>query len=135
MEYHHLSAEELQSQIQQTKQKEAQLKQALSERREVEKLGLAQEIRHMIEERGHDLEEIAEQLLPRRLRGAVLKKPRKFGSGRYTRYVDPDNPDHVYVRGVLPSWMKDKMAALGLDPNNKEDRDFFKANHMQVFPG
>ena len=52
MEYQHLSAEQLQSQIQQTKQQEVQLKQALNERWEAEKLELVQEIRQMIEERG-----------------------------------------------------------------------------------
>lgn len=132
MEYQHLSAEELQSQIQQTKQKEAQLKQALNERWEAEKLELAQEIRAIITERGHDVEEIADQLTPRRRRGAGTKKSGKSGSGRYTSYVDPDNPNHVYSRGVLPGWMKEKMAALGLDPNNKDDRSSFKLHHLRA---
>lgn len=132
MEYQHLSADELQSQIQQTLQKEAELKQALSERWETEKLELAQEIRHLIGERGHDLDEIIHQITPRRRRGLGGKKMRRSGSGRYTRYVDPDNPDNVYVRGVIPGWMKEKMVTLGLDPNNREDRDFFKTNHLQT---
>ena len=84
---------------------------------------------------GHDLEEITGQLLPRRRRAAGINKTRKSGSGDYIRYIDPDNPNNVYVRGVLPGWMKEKMTALGLDPSNREDREFFKANHLRVFPG
>lgn len=131
MEYQHLSAEELQSQIQQTRQKEAQLKQALSERWEAEKLELAQEILAMIKERGHEIDDILDQLTPRRRRGAAAKKTGKSGSGRYTSYVDPDNPNNVYSRGVLPGWMKEKMAALGLDPSDKDDRYSFKTNHLR----
>nr|WP_207191031.1 H-NS histone family protein [Halochromatium salexigens] len=121
----------MQSQIQQTKQKEAQLKQALNERWEAEKLELVQEIHAMINERGHDVDEIADQLTPRRRRGAGIKKTGKSGSGRYTLYVDPDNPNNVYSRGVLPAWMKQKMLALGLDPSDKDDRYSFKINHLR----
>ena len=129
MEYQNLSAEELKNQIEQTKQREAELQRALDHRWQAEKTELAQEIRGMIEDRGYDVEEIMNHVLPRRRRGPGAKKG---SSGNYTRYVDPENPDHVYTRGVLPRWMKEKMAAVGLDPSSKEDRETFKANHLQA---
>lgn len=130
MEYQHLSAEELKNQIEQTKQREAELQKALNMRWQAEKSELAQEIRDLIEARGHDVEDILGHLLPsRRRRAAGASK--KAGSGNYTRYVDPENSNNVYSRGVLPRWMKEKMAALGLNPGNKDDRESFKTNHLK----
>nr|WP_242476867.1 H-NS histone family protein [Halochromatium glycolicum] len=119
----------MKNQIEQTKQREAELQRALDHRWQAEKTELAQEIRGMIEDRGYDVEEIMNHVLPRRRRGPGAKKG---SSGNYTRYVDPENPDRVYTRGVLPGWMKEKMAAVGLDPGSKEDRETFKANHLQA---
>lgn len=131
MEYQHLSAEELKNQIEQTKQREAELQKALSQRWQTEKVELAQEIRGMIDERGFNVDDIIEHLIPsKRRRGS--SGPKKSGSGNYIRYVDPENPNNVYTRGVLPRWMKNKMAALGLDSSNKEDRESFKTNHLQA---
>lgn len=134
MDYQHLSANELQSQIEQTQQKEAELRRALEQRRQEEKKELAQEIRGIIKERGHDVDEIADLIMPpsrRRRAGAAAKKP-ATGGGGYTRYVDPENADNVYTRGVLPGWMKQKMAAAGLNPSDKADRDTFKANYLKA---
>lgn len=131
MEYQHLSAEELKNQIEQTKQREAELKQALNQRWQAEKTELAQEIKGLIEARGHDVEDIVNHLMPPAKRRRVGGGAKKSGSGNYTRYVDPENPANVYSRGVLPRWMKEKMAALGLDSGNKEDRETFKANYLQ----
>ncbi|WP_462320375.1 H-NS histone family protein [Halochromatium sp.] len=134
MEYQHLSAEELKNQIEQTKQREAELKKALDQRWQTEKTELAQEIKDLIDARGHDAEEIANLLMPsgKRRRGSGSTGAKRAGTGNYTRYVDPENPDNVYSRGVLPRWMKDKMAALGLNSGNKEDRETFKANYLQA---
>lgn len=132
MEYQHLSADELKSQIEQTKQREAELQRALEERWQVEKTDLAQEIRGMIEDRGHDVDEVVNLLLPSSRRRSSRTGTKKSGSGNYTRYVDPANPDNVYTRGVLPGWMKEKMAAVGLNSALKEDRETFKANHLKA---
>lgn len=129
VEYQNLSADELKNQIEQTKQREAELQRVLKNRWQAEKTQLAQEIRGMIEARGYDAEEVMDLVLPRRRRGAAAKKA---GSGNYTCYVDPDNPKNVYTRGVLPGWMKEKMVASGLDPSKREDRDTFKANHLKA---
>jgi DNA-binding protein H-NS len=67
----------------------------------------------------------------------VAPKRRRASGGKasdrsYTRYVDPENPENIYSRGVLPKWMKEKMAAQGYDPAVREDREAFKANYLQA---
>lgn len=43
---------------------------------------------------------------------------------------DPYDPTLVYVRGVLPDWMKEKMTEQGYDPGNQADREAFKRNYL-----
>jgi DNA-binding protein H-NS len=130
VEYQNLSVEELQSQLHQVEQSRADLEKALYQRWHEAKSELAQEIREMIEQRGYDLDEIIALVGPRRRRAAGTKKS---GSNRsYTRYVDPENPSNVYIRGVLPRWMKEKMAAQGYDPSSKPDREAFKSSYLQA---
>ncbi len=130
MEYQNLSVEELQSQLQQVEQSRSDLEKALYQRWHEAKSELAQEIREMIDQRGYEVEEIAELILPRRRRAGAAKKG---GSNRsYTRYVDPENSDNIYVRGVLPRWMKEKMTAQGYDPSVKADREAFKSSYLQA---
>lgn len=132
MEYQHLSADELKSQIEQTKQREAELQRALEERWQEEKSELAQEIRAIIEDRGHEVDDVVNLLVsPSRRRGS-RSSTKKSGTGNYTRYVDPADSHNVYTRGVLPGWMKEKMAAAGLDPSVKADRETFKSNHLKA---
>ncbi|WP_295441575.1 hypothetical protein [uncultured Thiodictyon sp.] len=45
-------------------------------------------------------------------------------------YVDPENAQNVYIRGVLPEWMKQKMQEQGYDSAKKDDREAFKANYL-----
>jgi DNA-binding protein H-NS len=132
VEYQHLSAEELKNQIEQTKQREAALQKALNDRWQAEKSELAREIRGMIESRGYDLEDVLNHILPSRKRRSASTGPKKTGTGNYIRYVDPENSENVYTRGVLPRWMKDKMASLGLDSGNKEHRETFKTTHLRA---
>ncbi len=128
MDYKSLSVDELQAQLQQIEQSKADLQKALSQRWHEAKAELAQEIRELITTRGYDLDDILDLVTPKRRRGAGMKK----GNRSYTRYVDPENSDNVYVRGVLPKWMKEKMAAQGYDPSVRDDREAFKANYLQA---
>ncbi len=124
-----LSVDEIQQQLDDLAQSQADLEQALENRRQQVKYDLAQQIKDLIQEQGYDLSEIVSLLGARRKRGAGSKKG---GSRQYTRYVDPDNPDNVYVRGVIPGWMKQKMQDQGYDSGSKQDREAFKANSLNV---
>ncbi len=123
------SAEDIQAHLQQLKQDQIALEQALKERRKEEKKALAAEIKVMIDERGHDVLEIAELL-----RGGQKKRRRAANNDKnnssYVHYVDPDNPENVYTRGRMPKWLTDKMAVNGFDPKNAEHRQQFKEQHL-----
>nr|WP_081763416.1 H-NS histone family protein [Imhoffiella purpurea] len=129
MEYASLSVEEIQRQLQEAENKKVELKRLLEVRREEGKDDIVQQIRDLIEQNGYDYDEIIPHVSPKRRRGAGGRK--LVGDRQYKRYVDPDNPDNVYVRGVLPGWMKQKMAAEGYDPASKDDRESFKANCLR----
>jgi DNA-binding protein H-NS len=123
-----LSVDELKAQLEEIEQNKANIERALVQRWQEQKGELAQQIRQMIQEHGYDQEEIMAMVVGRRRRGGAAKKT---GKG-YLRYVDPENPENVYTRGVLPRWMKDKMKSQGLDPSVKSDREAFKANYLRA---
>ncbi len=132
MEYANLSVEEIQQQIEEMEQSKAELQRALVVRRQEAKHSVAQSVRDLIIQSGYDLDEIVPLIVPRRRRGAAAAA-RPAATGReYTRYVDPENPANVYVRGVLPGWMKQKMQEQGYDASVKSDREAFKANYLKV---
>ena len=124
-----LSVDEIQQQLDELAQNQAELEEALEHRQQQAKYDLAQEIKDLIQERGYDVSEIVELLGARRRRSSAVKKS---SSRQYTRYVDPDNPSNIYVRGVIPGWMKQKMQDQGYDPGSKADREAFKANSLHV---
>jgi DNA-binding protein H-NS len=125
-----LSVDQIQQQLQELAQNRADLEHALATRQQEAKYDLAQEIRDLIQDRGYDVAEILSLIGPRRRRSVAAA--RKSSSRQYTKYVDPDNPKNVYVRGVLPGWMKQKMQDQGYDPGSKKDREAFKAESLQV---
>lgn len=128
MELNQLSLDQIREKLQEVEQSRADLEKALNQRWQEQKSDLAQQIRDMIEAQGYDYEEIMGMVVPRRRRGATGKK----GGRSYVRYVDPQNPENVYVRGVLPGWMKQKMIEQGYDPSVKDDREAFKTNYLQA---
>jgi DNA-binding protein H-NS len=127
VEYENLSVEEIEQQLHAIDQDRADLEKALEKRRQEAKYELAQQIKEMIVEHGYDVADIAPLLGVRKRRA-----PSRKGGRQYTRYVDPDDPNNVYSRGVIPGWMKQKMRDEGYDPANKSDREAFKANCLQV---
>jgi DNA-binding protein H-NS len=129
VEYENLSVDEIQQQIDELDQSRADLEKALEERRQQAKYELAQHIKDTIIEHGYELSEIVGLIGGRRRRGSAAAKK---SSRQYTRYVDPENEGNVYVRGVIPGWMKEKMQEQGYDPGSKEDRESFKANYLQI---
>lgn len=135
MELQQLSLEQIREKLQEVEQSKADLEKALYQRWQSAKTELAQQIREMIDKNGYDAEEIMSMVMPRRRRGAGAgtgATAARKGERAYPRYVDPQNPDNIYVRGVLPAWMKQKMVEQGYDPSVKQDRESFKNNYLQV---
>lgn len=138
MEYTSLSVEEIEQQLAELEISRAELERALEERRQELKDEVAQQVRDLVSASGFDIEEILPLLETQRRRGpgsrASVGGPRHPLSGdrRYQRFVDPENASNVYVRGVLPGWMKRQMVAKGLDPKKKSDRDAFKHRFLRA---
>lgn len=129
MEYANLSVDEIKRQLDEAENRQAELSRILEVRRQEGREGVIEQIRDIIENNGYQYDEILPFVARKRGRGAA----RKLVSDRqYTRYVDPDNAEHIYVRGVLPGWMKQKMQEHGYDPASKDDRLAFKANSLQA---
>lgn len=134
MEYANLSVEEIQRQLEEAESKKVELKRLLEVRRQEGKDEVAQQIRDIIENNGYEYDEILPLISPRRRR--AMSPSRKLVSSRqYKRYVDPDDANNIYVRGVLPGWMKKKMQDQGYNPSSKADREAFKANSLREVDG
>ena len=124
-----LSVEEIEQQLAQLAQERLELENTLEQRRHQEKDALVEQIKAMIAEQGCAVADITSLLTGRKRRGAVAKRG---GARQYTAYRDPDDPSHVYTRGVLPGWMKAKMQAQGYDPDSRTDRAAFKTNVLKA---
>ena len=125
MAVENLSVEEIEQHLARLAQERLELENTLEQRRHQEKYALVEQIKAMIAEQGYAVADITSILTGRKRRGAVAKSG---GARQYTAYRDPDDPSHVYTRGVLPGWMKAKMQEQGYDPNSKTDRVAFKTN-------
>jgi DNA-binding protein H-NS len=133
MDFDDLSAEQLRDKLAQTENELAALARALEERHEAQKGEIALQVRTLITDAGYDLDEIL-PLVPQK----KARRPRRGAATApvapaapdpsYPGYVDPENPERVYVRGVLPGWMKALMTEKGYDPKDKASREAFKAN-------
>jgi len=130
MDFDDLSAEQLRDKLAQTENELVALARALAARHEAQKGEIALQVRTLILDAGYDLDEIlplVRQKKARRPRRGAATAP-AAPDPSYPGYVDPENPEHVYVRGVLPGWMKALMTEKGYDPKNKASREAFKAN-------
>ena len=133
MAFEDLSAEQLRDKLAQTENELAALARALEERHEAQKGEIALQVRTLIIDAGYDLDEIL-PLVPQK----KARRPRRGAATApvaptapdpsFPGYVDPENPERVYVRGVLPGWMKALMTEKGYDPKDKASREAFKAN-------
>ena len=133
MDFDDLSAEQLRDKLAQTENELAALARALEERHEAQKGEIALQVRTLITDAGYDLDEIlplVPQKKARRPRRGAATAPAAPAAPdpSYPGYVDPENPERVYVRGVLPGWMKALMTEKGYDPKDKASREAFKAN-------
>ncbi|PQJ95323.1 H-NS histone family protein [Chromatium okenii] len=132
MEYANLSLEELKRLRDETENRQAELNRLLEERRQAGKDNVIQQIRDIIEGNGYSYDDITPFIAPKKRRGRGPAKKHSTATRQYTHYVDPENAKHIYVRGVLPRWMKQKMQEQGYDPRSKADREVFKANSLKA---
>jgi DNA-binding protein H-NS len=124
----HLSADELKAQLDAITAEREALHAALAQRHEAEKAELAAEIKTLITDRGHEIEEIAQLVLGRKQRHQ--RRARAAVNASYQGYADPDNPGNIYTRGRMPGWLIDKMGANGFDPADAQQRAQFKSQHL-----
>jgi DNA-binding protein H-NS len=124
MEYAKLSLDELQQQALEIEQQQADLERLLKQRLREERGDFVRELRERIEGKGYEVNEIAALLMGR---SGTARSPMSV-----KRYVDPENSAHVYTRGPLPQWMREKMLAKGYDLDTKEGRDRFKAECLTL---
>lgn len=138
MEYSNLSVDELKRHLEDAENKKAEVNRILEVRRNEGKDDVIKQLRDIIVSNGYQYDEIVPFIKPKRGRGRArgfVVTPKKYTllkPREYNRYVDPDNPDHVYVRGVLPGWMKQKMQEQGYDFTSKDDREAFKKNSLRL---
>jgi len=128
VDFTNLSVDEIRQKLAQIEQSKADLEVALERRRQEAKAEVAQQVRELILSHEYEVDEILPLITARKRRGQGAKKA--AASHRYPRYADPQNPAHVYVRGVIPGWMKQRMQEQGYDPSSKQDREAFKANYL-----
>jgi DNA-binding protein H-NS len=133
MEYTNLSVDEIRQKLAQIEQNKVDLEAALERRRQEAKVEVAQQVRALILDNEYDVNEILSLAAVRKRRGQTAKKT--VTEHQYTRYADPQNPNNVYVRGVIPGWMKQRMQEQGYDPGSKQDREAFKANYLTAIEG
>lgn len=126
MAFEDLSAEQLREKLAQTEHELAALARALEERHEAKKGEMALQVRNLILGAGYDLDEILPLVVVKARRRA--RATAGASDSRFATYADPENPERVYVRGVLPGWMKALMTEKGYDPTDKASREAFKAN-------
>ncbi|KAA6182597.1 H-NS histone family protein [Thiohalocapsa marina] len=125
--FEHLDIDELQRHQQEMAQKQVEIERLLKVKLKEAKGDFVRELRAQIEARGYEVSDIASQLLGRKRGGGA--EP----TGSY--YVDPDDPSNTYKRGPVPQWLKNKMLAQGFDPTDREQRDAFKAEHLNLVVG
>lgn len=107
-----------------TRQELANLQREIDARKQVDKEPLIDEIVALAARRGFEPYELIDPLVKR----LGPKKPRSM------RYVDPDNPENVYVCGPTPAWLKANMLRDGYNPNLLEDRIRYRYQHLLIEP-
>ncbi len=132
MEDANLSVEEIKRQLDETENRQAELNRILKKRRKEAKVDVIRQIRKIIEDNGYEYGEILPLIQPKNRREKQQSDSDRSENHPSRYYVDPENPNNTYVRGVLPGWMKKKMQELGYDPSSKDDRIAFKTGTLRL---
>jgi len=136
-----MTHEEIQRHLAELEKQRINVLKALKQRQEQGKYDLAQTIKDMIAEQGYVLDEIVPLLAAKKRRTPTRRQtlaepvPVAAASPQGAYYFDPENAANIYVKGAIPTWMKQKMLDQGLDPKNKDDRNAFKARFLKRFEG
>jgi DNA-binding protein H-NS len=112
---------ELIERLEEIKAEEAELEAALAQAKIEMRSSIVEQIRDLLAENGFTADEILPLVAP-----PEPAKPARV----FSTYAMKDDPSKTYTRGVLPGWMKDAMAAVGLDPRMGADRITFKDAYM-----
>ncbi|MBK1647835.1 H-NS histone family protein [Rhabdochromatium marinum] len=115
---------ELNEKLQTLEAEQKEVKRALASKRDKRKAELIAEFKQKFIAEGFTVAEMVDTFAGRRSR-----KP--YTERSYSRYIDKADPDRTYARGPLPGWMKERMITVGLDPNDKGDRERYKQDYMQ----
>jgi DNA-binding protein H-NS len=108
----------------------AELEAAVQEAKKSSLPVIVQNVKAYIAENGFTLDEVMPLLAPAQKRKASAKPKSKRVEGPRASFTSKKDPSKIYFRGVLPAWLKEEMVAAGFDPENKESRDKYKAEHM-----
>lgn len=112
---------ELIERLNEIKAEEAELEAALAQAKIEMKSSIVEQIRDLLAENGFTADEILPLVAP-----AEPAKPAR----NFPTWALKSDQTKTYTRGVLPGWMKDAMAAVGLDPRMGADRITFKDAYM-----
>jgi DNA-binding protein H-NS len=118
---------ELKAKLESLEAEQKEVQRALSAKRDRRKSELLAEFKQRVIEEGFQVAEFADAFGGRRGGGRRASTPRS-----YPRYIDKGDSSRSYVRGPLPSWMKERMSAVGLNPAMKDDRERYKNDYMEV---
>lgn len=114
--------DELKRALEDAQQQHAALTRVLEQRKQREKERLLDDILALAAGRGFAPEELLDPLIKR----LGPKKPRTL------RYVDPGNPENVYVCGPTPQWLKENMLRDGYDPEALAERIRYRQEHLLI---
>ncbi len=114
--------DELQQALAMARQDREELARLIDERKAVEKERLLDELLARAAALGIQPGEFLDPLVKR----MGPKKPRSL------RYVDPGNPENVYVCGPTPAWLKANMRRDGFDPDVLAQRIDYRQKHLLI---
>jgi DNA-binding protein H-NS len=89
-------------------------------------------IKSYISDNGFTLDEVLPLLTPnvKRQRSKSTKAKTTRNEGPRPVFTSKLDAANVYVRGVLPAWLRKEMVDAGFNPDDKASRDKYKAEHM-----
>ncbi|KOR32376.1 hypothetical protein TI05_07630 [Achromatium sp. WMS3] len=129
-----LTLDDIQERLRNVNQDRAALQRALEHKRQQTKKQVAQEVKNLIISKGHDVMDIMNFLANNNSKNRNTNNDKNKVAESLApciQYVDPENSENIYIRGVCPDWMREQMFSHGLDPKNRRDRQLFKKQYLK----